>query len=98
MSTETAFHNEMIDLYERTGQQTGYWAYRFLADVNRNTGLVVAKKLLARKQVSSGLSRLAALDRLDLSVEALVLADRYAHLFSQAELDEAQERLDAMAS
>lgn len=98
MGTDTEFHVEMLDLYWRTGRETRYWANRYLASVRKDGGLVVAKKLLARKGVATGLNRLVELDRLDLSVEALVLDDRFAHLFSRDELDEARERLDGMRS
>ena len=93
MATEADFHEEMLSLHRRTGTATGYWPSYFLRSVRTEGGLAVAKKLLAPKQTSSGFDRLVEARRVDLSVEAIVLEERYSHLFTAAELDEAQQRL-----
>ena len=93
MATDTDFHEEMLSLYHRTGTATGYWPNYFLRAVRNDDGLAVAKKLLVPKQTSTGFDSLVEARRVDLSVEAIVLEDRFSHLFTLAELDEARERL-----
>ncbi len=93
MATEADFHEEMLSLHRRTGTATGYWPNYFLRSVRNDGGLAVAKKLLAPEETSTGFARLVEARRVDLSVEAIVLEDRYSHLFTSAELDEARERL-----
>jgi hypothetical protein len=76
-----------------TGSQ-GYWAYRFLAKVNRVRGRQAAKDWLRpTKRVPTGLERLAKEHHLDLSVEALVLQEPWSELFTEDELNVARERL-----
>ena len=93
MATKADFHNEMLSLFRRTGMATGYWPNYFLRSVRKDGGGAVAKKLLAPNQTSTGFDRVVEERRADLSVEAIVLEDRYSHLFTLAELDEARERL-----
>ena len=93
MATDADFHEEMLSLYRRNGTAIGYWPHYFRRAVRNNGGLAVAKKLLAPKQTSTGFDRLVEARRVDLSVEAIVLEDRYSHLFAPDELDEARERL-----
>ena len=93
MATEADFNEEMLSLYRRTGTATGYWPSYFLRSVRKDGGLVFAKKLLAPTQTSRGFDKLVEARRVDLSVEALVLEERFAHLFASEELDEAQQRL-----
>ena len=92
MTTETEFHNEMVSLYHRTGQATGYWAHYFRRSVLNQGGLAVAKKLLAPGQGSTGFNRLVEARRADLSVEFIAISERYSHLFTREELDEAHRR------
>ncbi len=90
---EADFHDEMLSLYRRTGVATGVWHNYFLRSVHREGGLVFAKKLLAPTKTSTGFDSLVKAQRADLSVEALVVKQRYAHLFGPDELEEAQRRL-----
>ena len=92
MATEADFHLEMLSLYRSTGTATGYWPHYFLRSVRQDRGLAAAKKLLA-KHTSKGFETLEEVQRMDLSVEALVVEERYAHLFAPEELEIAQQRL-----
>lgn len=94
MATEADFHKAMESLYYRTGMATGYWARRYLSSLKRHRGLAVAKRLLARTHRGTGFETLVQAQRADLSVEALVLEQHYAHLFEPTELEEARERLN----
>lgn len=55
-------------------------------------GIGAAKRLLAQP-ISPGLTRLFMAERLDLSVEALVVRPRYAELFTDGEIATARRRL-----
>lgn len=82
---EAQFHDAMISVYTRAGEQCGYWATRFLQMVRRRGGLDAAKTLLQRPGISPGLLALSKCGRLDLSAEALVLRPEFKSLFSDEE-------------
>jgi len=95
---EARFEQEMIEkVYRAAGRETGYWAGYFLRSVKQHGGLSTARRLLEQPQVSKGLSRLAELNRLDLTMEALVLEPTYRTLFTDEERAMASKRLE-MAS
>ncbi len=52
-----------------------------------------AHRLLSGRRLSDGLSQLAQLNRLDLTLEALAVDKRFTALFSDAEANEALARL-----
>ena len=56
-------------------------------------GLAAARRLLHTPTVSDGFTALWERGRLDLSVEALVLQERFRNLFTEQELERARERL-----
>ena len=90
LATESDFHDEMESLYRRSGDAIGYWPHRFRGAVRRQGGLPYAKKLLAPGAPSAGFDRLAEAGRADLSVEYLALDQRFRHLFTKEERDEAK--------
>jgi 5-methylcytosine-specific restriction protein A len=98
MSLENDLHQEMIALYERAGEATGYWAHRYLQAVRRQGGLQRARAMLKASSAAkrSGLDSLLAAGRPDLSVEALLLEPRFAALFTENELQKARERLGVL--
>jgi hypothetical protein len=83
----------MLDVYRRAKREAGYNAAYFLQMVEEVGGLEAARRLLRTGSVSSGFSALWEKGRLDLSVEAVVLRDRFAGLFTDDELDIARNRL-----
>ena len=93
VTTQADLHEELLSLYRRTGEATGYWAHYFLREVRLHGGLGVAKKLLGAGRVSSGFERLIEARRADLSIEAIAVSDRFKHLFSNAERKIAARRL-----
>lgn len=98
MTIEQNFHQAMLGIYEQAGTEVGYWAYRYLGAVKRKTGLLYAKELLRvnrKKTVQSGFEALTDSGRSDISVEALVLRPEFISLFTLAEVEEAQRRLNA---
>ena len=92
---EARFEHDMIEkVYRTAGKETGYWASYFLKTVRRYGGVGTARRLLQQKGLSEGLRKLRARDRLDLSMETLVLAPEYASLFTEAERAIAARRLE----
>ena len=91
---ERRFEDAMIEkVYRTAGRETGYWASYFLRTVRRHGGVGAARRLLQQKGLSRGLVKLRENDRLDLAMEALVLAPEYAPLFTDAERAVAEQRL-----
>ncbi|NJL90662.1 MAG: hypothetical protein HC916_13405 [Coleofasciculaceae cyanobacterium SM2_1_6] len=99
LSLEDRLHEEMIAIYQNVGRETGYWAHRYLQRVRRVGGLQAAKDWLKpTSNPTSGLQRLVEINRLDLSLEALVLQQPWSSLFTSEELSVAQKRLNAVSS
>lgn len=95
MNLEAQLHEEMIAIYKNVGSETGYWAHRYLQRVKRVGGLQAAQGWLKPKSSqTSGLQKLVEINRLDLSLEALVLRQPWSSLFSNEELQVAQKRLN----
>ena len=58
------------------------------------TAIRVAEKLVTSGELQSGLKRLAQLNRLDLSIEFIMLETQFQPLFKEPVLEAAQWRLD----
>lgn len=98
-SLEDRFHEEMEDLFTRTGRATGYWPSRYLQKVRRVGGLQAAKEWLNPEiNATSGLVRLADEGRVDLSLEALVQQNPWSSLFTPDELQIAKERIASVST
>lgn len=92
---ENEFHRAMLATYDRAAK-LGYRATYFLQMVQEQGGVHAAKGLLAKTEIQAGLIRLQELGRLDISMEALVLQEKFRSLFTQEELAEAQRRLETL--
>jgi 5-methylcytosine-specific restriction enzyme A len=96
---EERFESEMIErVFRTTGKETGYWASYFLRSVRRYGGVEAARRLLGRKTVSAGFTKLREKNRLDLSMESVVLRPEYHDLFTDEERAIAVSRLDEAAA
>lgn len=93
---EIDFHKDMIKIYRRAKEECGYNATRFFQMISKNGGLRTAKSLLATTEPSDGFTELWRNNRLDLTVENLVLQPRYRSLFTDDELAIASDRLLAL--
>lgn len=91
---EREFYREMLKIYRRALVETGYNATRFLQMLQSYGGVETAKKLLSSK-ISEGYIALWERGRLDLTVEALILNEKWNPLFSDHEREVARERLMA---
>ena len=94
MSDEHEFHSEMVRLFD-VASSLGYRPIYFLRTVQEHGGVSAARKLLKAPEAQSGLIKLWELGRLDISVEALVLRERWNSLFSDSERQAARQRLEA---
>lgn len=94
-SLEQEFHNDMLNIYEQATRYN-YRPTRFLQIVQERGGVNAAKYLLAAPGSQEGLFKLYELKRLDLSMEALVIQDKYASLFDAAEITIARKRLQEL--
>jgi hypothetical protein len=90
---EKRFHSAMLDIYRRAKSDAGYNASRFLGMVSEQGGYEAARTLLHALKVSDGYTALWERNRLDLTVEALILKPEWRDLFSNAEREIARQRL-----
>jgi hypothetical protein len=94
--TEAKFHEAMINIYRRAKSEAKYTAKVFLPMVIDNGGLATAKTLINSPKPSVGYTALYMRQRLDLTVEAMVVEDTQWHsLFTSQELERARNRLRA---
>jgi len=93
---ERRFHEAMLDVYRLAKKLHRYNATYFLRMVTERGGLRAAQDLLASAEVPAGLMKLAELNALDISMEALVLREPRQRLFTPAELVVAKERLQQL--
>lgn len=98
LSLEIAFDGRMRQVGYDAQEQAGFNPMRYLQMVNRHGGIVAAHRLLAAKVASPGFDELAEAGFKDLSVEAVVLDERFTELFSEAERAIARGRLDGGAA
>jgi hypothetical protein len=91
---ERSFHRAMVAIYETAKRELGYNATRFLQMVSEQGGLATAGQLLWSDKPSDGFTTLWSHHRLDLTVEALVLREEYAALFTEVDRQRARDRLE----
>ena len=90
---ENEFHEAMLNLYRVAKEKCRYNATHFLQMVDASGGVATAQKLLRDQAIQYGFTKLWDCGRLDLTVEYLVLDQRFKSLFSEAEREEARRRL-----
>jgi len=85
---EADLTEDLIDGYQRAGEDVGYWATRFVQTLRRNGGLATARRMLKprRPEERKGLDALLDAGRPDLTLEAVVLKEKYQTLFTAEEL------------
>ena len=87
------FDDEMMNLYRAAKEECGYNATYFLQMLYKHGGVETAHRLLASPTPQPGIGKLWECGRLDLTVEYLVLDQRFESLFGEHELKEARRRL-----
>jgi 5-methylcytosine-specific restriction protein A len=101
MTLEEELDSAMEAAYYRAGREAGYWANYFIRALRQRGGLATAKRLLQRQSgntIHAGLQSLIDAGMTHISVEQLVLTERFRILFTPEELAEAQRRLAALPS
>ena len=96
MTLETELTDELIEEgYRKAGEEVGYWGKRFLQSVRRNGGVATVKRMLKPRTAGqrAGLDALLDAGRPDLTVEAIILQEKYKTLFTIDKLKTASERL-----
>ena len=91
---EAEFHKAMVGVYHAAAEH-GYRPTYFLRMVSNYGGLEAAKRLINAPNAQSGLRELWQRGLLGVSLEALVLEERWKNLFIDDELQKARERLIA---
>lgn len=90
---ETEFNKAMMDIYRRAKSECSYTASYFLRMLLEHRGVETARILLAAKRPQEGFTKLWELGRPDLTVECLVLNERFRGLFGDHEREKARSRL-----
>lgn len=90
---EARFDQAMMDVYSRALNECDYKATRFLHMLHEHRGIETARILLHASKVSEGYVALWERKRLDLTVEAVILAAEWHSLFSEQEREIARKRL-----
>src|SRR5260370_11589791 len=88
------FDGAMFDIYRRAKSEAGYAATNFLQMLSDRGGLDTAKYLINSPKESDGYTALCLRNRLDLTVEAMVVENpRWHVLFTSEELAKARALL-----
>ena len=91
---EREFHLLMRLIYDRAKKECKYNATRFLQMLQKHGGVETAHILLRAPEVSEGFVALYMRKRIDLTVEAQLLAnEKFWPLFTEPELDTARRWL-----
>lgn len=90
---EARFDGAMMDVYSRALNECDYKATRFLHMLHEHRGIETARILLHASKVSEGYVALWERKRLDLTVEAVILAAEWHSLFSEQQREIARKRL-----
>lgn len=94
LGLEQSFDEAMFGIYRRALKEAGYKASRFLDMLYTHRGLQTARILINSSGVSEGYKALWRLNRLDLTVEALIHDESEWHpLFDESELKICRQRL-----
>jgi hypothetical protein len=88
------FDRAMLGIYQTAKADLNYNATTYLRMLHEKGGLATARYLINSKLPSDGYTKLFENDRLDLTVEAMVVQNEEWHeLFTEDELKKARDRL-----
>ena len=92
---ENQFHQAMLDIHNKAKEHERYGSY-FKRMIDQHGGVIAAKRLLEKQEIQQGLRKLWELNLLNLSMEALVIQERFQPLFTSEEIAEARRRLEEL--
>ncbi|PEI94989.1 hypothetical protein CN679_04860 [Bacillus pseudomycoides] len=81
---ELLFHRDMQSIFKKA-RDLGYNAQRFIDEVNSDGGYFETKYFIQSKEPEEAFTRLWQLNRLELTVEALILKPEYISLITEEE-------------
>jgi hypothetical protein len=90
-SLAKSFDTAMFSIYERALTEARYPAVRFLQMLNEHGDVETANRLLP--EMSQGFAELWKRNRLDLTMEALIIRSKWRPLFTKEQLAVAEGRL-----
>jgi hypothetical protein len=90
---ELKWKRVMVSIYETAKRELGYNASRFIQMVSEQGGIAAARQLVWSDRPSDGFTFLWEHHRLDLTVEAHMLDEEFASLFSDEDRQQALDRL-----
>jgi len=90
---ERRWNRVMVSIYETAKRELGYNATRFIQMVSEQGGVRAARQLVWSDSPSDGFTFLWEHHRLDLTVEAHLLDEQYASLFTDDDRQRALDRL-----
>ena len=79
-----SFHNEMILIYKRITKELKYKSPRLIDLINKHGGYEAAIKYLATESSVQDFAVLWENERLDLSIEALIVSEKYRGIFDES--------------
>ena len=74
----------------------GYYPSRFLQMAEQSGSVQAAKKMVTSGDIPNGMKKLRKLQKLDLTIESIMLKEKYHPLFTTNELNAAKWRLDTV--
>ena len=94
--TNREFDESMLQIYKTAKNEAGYTPSVFFRMLSEHGGYETARRLIHSPNVSDGYVKLFELDRLDLTVEAMIIANlKWHQLFGEHELEICRKRLKA---
>lgn len=87
MTLEKRFDEELIKTCEIAQKEYGYNPTRFLQLVSRFGGVKTAKEIIRKNNISDGFDKLQKANRIDLTMEAIIVKKEYAELFTDDEVN-----------
>ena len=82
---ELNLFTDMIRIYRETDIQCNYKAAGFFQMIQNDGAIITAKEIVNKTELTEGFMKLAECNRLDLSVEALIIQEKYKELFTPKE-------------
>jgi len=92
-TTESVFYAHLQELIARCKEEIDYTPVYFIRMIEELGAIKAVSKLVLDSKVSEGFTKLALEGRLDLSVEAVVLEDRWSSLFEEDVIQAAKSKL-----
>jgi len=92
-TTESVFYAHLQELIARCKEEIDYTPVYFIRMIEELGAIKAVSKLVLDSKVSEGFTKLALVGRLDLSVEAVVLEDRWSSLFEEDVIQAAKSKL-----